>query len=100
MDSVLEKLSETVRAAGRSKRALRLRGGGTKDFYGQALDGETLDTRGHIGIVAYEPSELVLTARCGPGLAEIEPAMRARGPMLAFEPPPSRGGPPLGGTAA
>src|SRR5713226_4377706 len=100
MDSVLEKLSETVRAAGRSKRALRLRGGGTKDFYGQALDGETLDTRGHIGIVAYEPSELVITARCGTGLAEIEAAMRERGQMLAFEPPHFGGDATLGGMVA
>ena len=100
MDSVLEKLSERVRAAGRSKRALRLRGGGTKDFYGQALDGETLDTRGHIGIVAYEPSELVITARCGTGLAEIEAAMRERGQMLAFEPPHFGGDATLGGMVA
>src|SRR5882672_3894532 len=87
MDSALEKLSETIRAAGRSGRALRLRGGGTKDFYGQALEGEVLDTRGHSGIVAYEPSELVITARCGTRLSELEAAMRERGQMLAFEPP-------------
>ncbi len=87
MDPALEKLSEAVRDAGRSKRALRLRGGGTKDFYGQVLAGELLDTGGYKGIVAYEPSELVITARCGTGLAEIEAAMRERGQMLAFEPP-------------
>ncbi|HEY6239982.1 MAG TPA: glycolate oxidase subunit GlcE [Burkholderiales bacterium] len=87
MDSVLEKISETVRNAGRSKLALRLRGGGTKDFYGQALEGEALDTRGYSGIVTYEPSELVITARCGTRLAEIEAAMRERGQMLGFEPP-------------
>src|SRR5947208_14448301 len=87
MDPVLEKLSETVRAAGRAKRALRLRGGGTKDFYGQALEGEVHDTRGYSGIVAYEPSELVITARCGTGIADIETAIRERGQMLAFEPP-------------
>ena len=100
MDSALEKLSETIRAAGRSGRALRLRGGGTKDFYGQALEGEVLDTRGHSGIVAYEPSELVITARCGTGLAEIEAAMRERGQMLAFEPPHFGGSATLGGTVA
>src|SRR6266516_2894845 len=87
MDSVLEKLSETIRAAGRAKRALRLRGGGTKDFYGQALEGEVLDTRAYAGIVAYEPSELVITARCGTRLADIETAMSEHGQMLAFEPP-------------
>ncbi len=87
MDSVLEKLSETIRAAGRAKRALRLRGGGTKDFYGQALEGEVHDTRGYSGIVAYEPSELVITARCGTRLADIETAMSEHDQMLAFEPP-------------
>jgi glycolate oxidase FAD binding subunit len=87
MDAALEKLSEQVRGAGGAKRALRLRGGGSKDFYGQALEGEVLDTRGHAGIVSYEPSELVITARCGTRLSEVEAAMRERGQMLAFEPP-------------
>src|SRR5438132_4119720 len=100
MDSVLEKLSETVRAASRSKRALRLRGGGTKDFYGNALEGEVLDTRGYSGIVTYEPSELVITARCGTRLAATESAMRERGQMLAFEPPHFGEGATLGGMVA
>jgi glycolate dehydrogenase FAD-binding subunit len=84
---VIERFAEVVRAASGRGAPLRLRGGGTKDFYGQALEGEVLDTRGYSGIVAYEPSELVITARCGTGLAEIEAAMRERGQMLAFEPP-------------
>jgi glycolate oxidase FAD binding subunit len=87
MDAALEKLSLQVRGAAASKRALRLRGGGSKDFYGQALEGEVLDTREYSGIVSYEPSELVITARCGTKLAEVEAAMRARRQMLAFEPP-------------
>jgi len=87
MDAELNRLSEKVREASRSKAGLRLRGGGTKDFYGQALEGEVLDTRGYSGIVSYEPSELVITARCGTRLSEVEAAMRGRGQMLAFEPP-------------
>jgi glycolate dehydrogenase FAD-binding subunit len=87
MDAALQRLSDEVREAARSKRPLRLRGGGSKDFYGQALEGEVLDTRGFSGIVAYEPSELVITARCGTRLADVEAAMRERGQMLAFEPP-------------
>jgi len=86
MDVILEKFSDAIRQAGES-RPLRLRGGGSKDFYGQALEGEVLDTRGFSGIVAYEPSELVITARCGTSLAEVEAALRERGQMLAFEPP-------------
>jgi glycolate oxidase FAD binding subunit len=69
------------------KKPLRVRGGGSKDFYGQSLQGEILDTRGYSGIVDYEPTELVITAKCGTPLAEIESALAARRQMLAFEPP-------------
>src|SRR5215467_2821470 len=96
----LQVLSEKVREAARSKRALRVRGGGTKDFYGQALEGEILDTRAWTGIVAYEPSELVITARCGTRLAELESAMREHGQMLAFEPPHFGEAATLGGAVA
>ena len=68
-------------------RPLRIRGGGTKDWYGQRLEGEILDTRAHRGIVAYDPAELVITARAGTPLAEIEAALAERDQMLAFEPP-------------
>ena len=99
MDAALEKFSERVRETTASKRALRLRGGGSKDFYGQALEGELLDTRAYSGIVAYEPSELVITARCGTALAEVEAAMRERGQQLAFE-PPHYGAATVGGAVA
>lgn len=69
------------------RKPLRLRGGGTKDFYGGPLAGEVLDTRGHAGIVNYEPTELVVTARCGTPLAEIQSALAARRQFLPFEPP-------------
>ena len=99
MDATLKKFSEAIRQAGES-RPLRLRGGGTKDFYGQALEGEIVDTRAYSGIVSYEPSELVITARCGTRLADIESAMRERGQMLAFEPPHFGEGATLGGAVA
>jgi len=100
MEAVLKDWSERVRAAASSRRPLRLRGGGTKDFYGQGLDGEPFDTSGYSGIVVYEPSELVVTARCGTPLAQIESAMRERGQMLAFEPPHFGPGATLGGMVA
>ena len=61
----LEAFQERIRAAADRGTALRLRGGGSKDFYGNAPRGEVLDTRGYAGIVSYEPTELVVTARCG-----------------------------------
>jgi glycolate oxidase FAD binding subunit len=92
--------AETIRAAAAAGRALRLRGGGTKDFYGQISAGEILDTRGHAGIVAYEPTELVVTARCGTPLADLEAALAAAGQMLAFEPPHFGPGATVGGAVA
>ena len=72
MDANLAALADTVRGANADGRALRLRGGGTKDFYGQALKGEPIDTRRYAGIVDYDPTELVITARCGTPLAEMQ----------------------------
>ena len=87
MDAELLNLQEQVRAAVANGRPIRLRGGGSKDFYGQTLAGDVVDTRGYAGVVAYEPTELVVTARCGTRLAEIEALLAERGQMLAFEPP-------------
>ena len=54
-----------------SGRALQIRGGGTKDWYGQEPAGDLLDTRPYSGIIDYEPTELVITARCGTPLSLI-----------------------------
>ena len=83
----LEALREAVALAAADGRPLRLRGGGSKDFYGGMLSGELLDTSGYRGIVAHEPTELYLTARCGTPLAEVEAQLAEGGQMLPFEPP-------------
>jgi glycolate oxidase FAD binding subunit len=100
MQQVIERFADRIRSAAAAKRPLRLRGGGTKDFYGQALDGEALDTLAYAGIVAYEPTELVITARCGTPLAELEAVLRAQGQHLAFEPPHFGPGATVGGMVA
>ena len=96
----LREISERVMDADRSGRALRLRGAGTKDFYGERLEGEVLDLRAYRGIVDYEPSELVITARCGTPLSEIEATLAARDQFLAFDPPAFGGDPTIGGVIA
>ena len=68
----MNSFSETIREAAAARRPLRIRGGGTKDFYGNEPRGELLDTRAHAGIVDYEPTELVVTARCGTLLSDLE----------------------------
>ena len=87
MEVQLNTLIDAVRQAGADGRVLRLRGGGTKDFWGQSLTGDVLDTRAYRGIVSYEPSELVVTVRGGTPLAELEAALAEKGQCLAFEPP-------------
>ncbi|KQV35377.1 glycolate oxidase subunit GlcE [Massilia sp. Root335] len=100
MQNIVEQFQERVRTTARDKRPLRIRGGGTKDWYGQRLEGDILDTRGYAGIIDYEPTELVITARCGTPLAAIEAALAERGQMLAFEPPHFGAHATLGGAIA
>ena len=100
MHDRIAEFSERIRAAAARNTPLRIRGGGTKDFYGEPCAGEALDTRPLAGIVDYEPTELVITAAAGTPLADIEAAIRSRGQMLAFEPPHFGAGATLGGCVA
>jgi glycolate oxidase FAD binding subunit len=83
----LDDIVQAVRAAHDSHTPLRIRGAGSKDFYGGMLSGEVLAVAGYRGIVAYEPTELYITARCGTPLADVEAALAEKGQMLACEPP-------------
>jgi glycolate oxidase FAD binding subunit len=85
--SALAELRDRIVEADRLRRVLRIRGGGSKDFYGQAPAGEPLDTRGLAGIVSYEPTELVITAQSGTLLAEVQAVLAGHHQMIAFEPP-------------
>lgn len=83
----VDALVDRVRAARADKTALDIRGGNTKAFYGEAPQGEPLDVTPLAGISSYEPTELVVTARAGTPLAELEATLAAQGQCLAFEPP-------------
>ena len=96
----LEALQERIREAAARGTALCLRGGGSKDFFGNRPRGETLDTRCYAGIVGYEPTELVITARCGTSLSAIEEALAGEGQCLPFEPPHFGPDATLGGCVA
>lgn len=85
--NVIELITNRVRAAAAAGTPLRIRGGGSKDFYGEALEGDLLDTAPLAGVLAYEPSELVMTAGTGTPLREIDALLAANGQCLAFDPP-------------
>ncbi len=96
----LDGLVDAVKSAASAARPLCIRGGGSKDFYGQVPVGDVLDTRGLAGIVAYEPTELVITVRGGTPLSEVEAALAQAGQMLPFEPPYFGAGATIGGAVA
>ena len=87
MQALLNDFSDRIRQASSAGTPLRIRGGGSKDFYGQSLVGEVLDTTAYQGVLSYEPSELVITVRAGTPLAEVEAMLAQKGQCLAFEPP-------------
>lgn len=100
MDEALQRLIEQVQTARTEKLQVDIRGGGTKAFYGGTPQGLVLDTRGLSGISSYEPSELVITARGGTPLAEVEAALAEQGQCLPFEPPRFADGGTVGGMVA
>ena len=99
-ETFIDEVCERIRDAAARKVPLRVRAGGTKDFYGAPAEGEILDVAKYSGIVAYEPKELVLTVRAGTPLAEVERVLGAERQMLAFEPPHFGPGSTIGGTVA
>ena len=93
-------LQARIEHATGSRTPLCIRAGGSKDFYAREPQGEILNLSGHRGIVSYEPTELVLTARAGTRLSEIEQTLAENNQMLAFEPPGFGAAATLGGTVA
>jgi glycolate oxidase FAD binding subunit len=93
-------LQQHVQDAAHSGRALHIQGGNTKAFYGREIAGGVLNMSEHRGILSYEPTELVITARAGTPLQEIEQALAAQNQMLGFEPPYFGERATLGGTIA
>jgi glycolate oxidase FAD binding subunit len=99
-NDISQPLAEAIKTAVKQRAPLAIAGSGSKRFYTGDLEGEKLDVTGHRGIVSYEPTELVVTARAGTPLAEIEAALAEKGQMLAFEPPYFGESATLGGTIA
>ena len=100
MPDLSTELQARVRDACASRTVLAIRGGGTKAFYGRATQGEVISVAEHEGVVAYEPTELVVTAHAGTRLAELESVLGEAGQMLPFEPPHFGVASTIGGTIA
>ena len=86
-DNVGKLIQEQVLDAYQKQIPLEIKGNGTKAFYGQPIKATPLNVSGHNGIISYEPTELVITAKAGTSLAEIESVLSSNNQQLAFEPP-------------
>jgi glycolate oxidase FAD binding subunit len=93
-------LIDRVRDASARRAPLEICGGGTKRFYGEAPAGSRCDVACLAGISSYEPTELVVTARAGTSLTDLEEALKQRGQCLPFEPPRFGPGGTVGGMVA
>jgi FAD/FMN-containing dehydrogenase len=98
--AAVARLTDRVLSARAQRIALDIRGGGTKSFYAEPPRGVALDVRELAGISSYEPSELVVTARAGTALGELEAALAEQGQCLPFEPPRFAAGSTVGGMVA
>ncbi len=85
--AALGALAEQLRTAAAARRPLQIAGGGSKAFLNPARDETRLAMAAYAGILAYEPSELVIEARAGTRLDVVEQTLAAHGQMLACEPP-------------
>ena len=101
---ISQQLQQQVQQAFAQKTSLSIVGGDSKDFYGRAdertASAEILDVSGHCGVLNYQPTELVMTARAGTPLQEIEKILDDNGQMLPFEPPAFADNATIGGTIA
>lgn len=100
MPDIIPQLIEQVRSASDSATALNIKGRSSKSFYGRLAVGEALNIGEHTGIVSHQPTELVLTARAGTSLKEIDAALDEHNQMLSFDPPNFDGDGSLGGALA
>ncbi|MCY0150247.1 glycolate oxidase subunit GlcE [Hoeflea sp. G2-23] len=102
-----DEVARLVAAAFAAKNPLEIRGGGTKaGLGGPSQSASAISMTKLTGITNYDPSELVMAARAGTPLAEIEVALAANNQMLTFEPMDYRpllgvtGEPTIGGVFA
>ena len=84
-----EALVAAITEAAQAKKPVNIIGAGTKAGLGRPFDpsATTVSTAGLSGVTLYEPAELVLSAKAGTTVAEIEKLLDSNNQMLAFEPP-------------
>ena len=102
MPDISQSLVEQIKTATAEKTPITIVGNGTKQAMGRKVElgKEQLETTRHSGIVDYKPVELIMTARAGTTLAEIDSELAKNNQMLACDPRRFGGQATLGGSLA
>ncbi len=101
MSDIAQELIEQIAKARQDKQPLKIIGGGSKTgILSRDIEGTALDISRHQGIVSYDRTELVLTARAGTRLTDIEAILEEQDQILPFEPPHFGSKATIGGTLA
>lgn len=95
-----QSLQASVQAAAKIPTPLKIVGNNSKHFYGRSTEGQILKVADHRGILKYEPSELVVTARAGTSLQELSDTLAYQKQGLGFDPPHFGENATLGGAIA
>ncbi|MCS5558985.1 MAG: glycolate oxidase subunit GlcE [Oceanospirillaceae bacterium] len=100
MHDLTSKLVEQVQQARADQAPLQIVGGNSKSHLGRATQATPINTREHSGIISYSPTELVIRARAGTTIKELQLALAKEGQRLPFEPPHYQARATIGGTVA
>lgn len=100
MNDASKKILQQIADAVANNTPLKICGGNSKTFYGNKVDGQTIDLSEHQGITEYHPSELVVTVRSGTKLCDLEAELYSNKQMLGFEPPQHSTETTIGGVIA
>ena len=101
-EGIEQDLQQRVLEANRRARPLNIVGGNSKSFYGRETGGAdlALEVAAHQGVIHYDPAELVITARAGTPIVDLEELLALQNQMLGFEPPQFTRSATLGGAVA
>ncbi len=100
LEQTVAEFTDRIKQANDNGEGLSIVGGGSKEFMGHPSSGEEVNLSEYSGILSYEPSELVITARAGTSLTELQSCLSESGQILAFEPPSYNQHSTIGGAVA
>ena len=100
LDRDISHIQETVAWVANREKGLAIVGNGSKSKFFNPNQGDVLQTADLVGIVDYQPDELVVCVMAGTPISDLEQVLTENGQMLAADPPQFQGRGTVGGAVA